>query len=139
MSRSVVVWGTGNVGRPAIRAVLSHAELELKAVIVANPDKVGRDAGALAGVGDCGVSARSDWRAVLDEGADALVYSATADTRPEEAMAELLAKAIRDGRSTPGDPQNNEGWPNTFPAKVLELYPFLSGDEERVEDELEKP
>ncbi len=91
MSRSVVVWGTGNVGRPAIRAVLSHAELELKAVIVANPDKVGRDAGALAGVGDCGVSARSDWRAVLDEGADALVYSATADTRPEEAMAELLA------------------------------------------------
>lgn len=91
MAHSVIVWGTGNVGRPAIRAVLSHADLDLKAVIVANPDKVGRDAGALAGVADCGVIARDDWQSVLDEGADALVYSATADTRPEEAIAELLA------------------------------------------------
>lgn len=95
MPRSVIVWGTGNVGRPAIRAVLSHADLELKAVIVANPDKVGRDAGALAGVDDCGIQARDDWEAVLDAGADALIYSATADTRPEEATAELLACLAR--------------------------------------------
>lgn len=46
-------------------------------------------------------------------------------TEKAKAMAELLAKAIRDGRSTPGEPQHNEGWPNTFPAKVIELYPFL--------------
>ena len=26
MALKVVVWGTGNVGRPAIRAVLSHQE-----------------------------------------------------------------------------------------------------------------
>ena len=44
----VVVWGTGNVGRPAIRAVAAHRDLELAGVIVANPDKVGVDAGALA-------------------------------------------------------------------------------------------
>ncbi|MFT7265312.1 MAG: hypothetical protein ACI9A2_003397, partial [Halioglobus sp.] len=25
MALKVIVWGTGNVGRPAIRAVLSHA------------------------------------------------------------------------------------------------------------------
>lgn len=91
MPRTVIVWGTGNVGRPAIRAVLSHTDLDLKSVIVANPDKVGRDAGALAGVADCGVEARDDWEAVLEAGADALVYCATADTRPEEATAELLA------------------------------------------------
>jgi hypothetical protein len=95
MPRSVIVWGTGNVGRPAIRAVLSHADLDLKAVIVANPDKVGMDAGSLAGVADCGVTARDDWQAVLDEGADALVYSATADTRPAEAVADLLACLTR--------------------------------------------
>lgn len=91
MPRRVIVWGTGNVGRPAIRAVLAHADLALKAVIVSNPDKVGVDAGTLAGVGECGVAARHDWQTVLAEGADALVYSATVDTRPEEAVAELLA------------------------------------------------
>ena len=91
MSLKVVVWGTGNVGRPAIRAVLSHRDLELAGVIVASSDKVGHDAGAIAGVGATGVIATDDWRGVLDAGADAVVYTATADIRPAEAMADLLA------------------------------------------------
>src|SRR3954451_21683217 len=36
----VVVWGTGNAGRPALRAVAAHADLELVGVGVSNPDKV---------------------------------------------------------------------------------------------------
>jgi hypothetical protein len=91
MQKEVVVWGTGNVGRPAVRAVLSHAGLKLKSVIVSSADKEGRDAGELAGVEPCGVAATRDWEAALAAGCDALVYSATADTRPEEAVAELLA------------------------------------------------
>ena len=79
------------MGRPAIRAVLSHSELELVGVIVASRDKVGRDAGDIAGVGSTGVIATDDWRSVLDAGADAVVYTATADIRPVEAMADLLA------------------------------------------------
>ena len=35
----VVVWGTGNVGRPALRAVVAHAELELVGVVVSSPEK----------------------------------------------------------------------------------------------------
>ncbi|MDX1679668.1 MAG: arylsulfatase [Akkermansiaceae bacterium] len=42
-----------------------------------------------------------------------------------DALAALLAKAIRDGRSTPGEPQENDGWPNTIHPKVLEAYPVL--------------
>ncbi|MGW2306395.1 hypothetical protein ACWCO6_35780, partial [Streptomyces sp. NPDC001809] len=54
-----VVWGTGNVGRAAIRAVDAHPGLELAAVLVSDPAKVGRDAGRLAGLGrDLGVAAR---------------------------------------------------------------------------------
>ena len=87
----VIVWGTGNVGRPAIRAVLSHRQLELAGVVVSNSDKVGRDAGEIAGVAPCGVSATDDWRALLDSAADAVVYAANADIRPEEAFAELTA------------------------------------------------
>ena len=48
MTYRVVVWGTGNVGRPAIRAVAAHRDLELVGVVVSNPAKVGKDAGELA-------------------------------------------------------------------------------------------
>ena len=43
MSLRVVVWGTGNVGRPALRAVLANPALELSGVIVSAPEKIGRD------------------------------------------------------------------------------------------------
>jgi len=91
MALKVAVWGTGNVGRPAMRAVASHDDLQLAAVIVSNPDKVGLAAAEIAGVEGSGVVATDDWRAVLDAGLDAVVYTATADTRPDEAMADLLA------------------------------------------------
>ncbi|TDG11638.1 dihydrodipicolinate reductase [Seongchinamella unica] len=91
MAKKVIVWGTGNVGRPAIRAVLTHSDLELHAVIVSSESKAGRDAGELAGVAHCGVTATRDWQSIISTGADAVVYSATADTRPEEAIAEVIA------------------------------------------------
>ena len=45
MNRNVVVWGTGNVGRPAIRSVVANQDLNLVGVIVSNPEKIGVDAG----------------------------------------------------------------------------------------------
>jgi hypothetical protein len=90
MNLRVIVWGTGNVGRPAIRAVLSHPGLELAGVVVSNPEKVGVDAGLLAGVAPVGVVATSDAAGLLAQRPDAVVYTATADTRPEEAMRDLL-------------------------------------------------
>ena len=46
----MVVWGTGNVGRPALRAVVAHAELALVGVVVSNPAKRGKDVGELCGL-----------------------------------------------------------------------------------------
>ncbi|MCJ7438996.1 MAG: dihydrodipicolinate reductase, partial [Acidimicrobiia bacterium] len=40
MASRVVVWGTGNVGRPALRAVAAHRDLDLAGVVVSNPAKV---------------------------------------------------------------------------------------------------
>jgi 2,4-diaminopentanoate dehydrogenase len=93
MSNRVVVWGTGNVGRPAIRAVVAHRDLELAGVVVSNPAKVGRDVGDLVGLGPLGVTAtdQADAAALVASGIDAVVYAATADTRPVEAMADLTA------------------------------------------------
>lgn len=92
MTLRVAVWGTGNVGRPAIRAVQAHRELELATVLVANPAKVGCDAGELAGIDPVGIVATDNWREVLARGdLDALVYTANADTRGGDAFMELLA------------------------------------------------
>ena len=85
----VVVWGTGNVGGAAIRAVLARPDLELSAVIVSNPDKVGRDVGTLVGIDPVGVAASDDAAGVLATGPAAVVYAASADFRPEDALVDI--------------------------------------------------
>ena len=98
MTYRVVIWGTGNVGRPAIRAVAAHRDLELAGVIVANPAKVGRDAGELAGIASLGVLATDDTSIAFADDIDAVVYAATADTRPMEAYMDL-ERCLRAGRN----------------------------------------
>lgn len=94
---ATVVWGTGNVGRAAIRAVEAHPGLKLTGVVVHNPDKVGRDAGSLAGLDvELGVAATNDVDAVLSASPGAVVYAASGDIRPDDALADIT-KAIRAG------------------------------------------
>ncbi|WP_327410592.1 dihydrodipicolinate reductase [Streptomyces sp. NBC_01281] len=94
---STVVWGTGNVGRAAIRAVEAHPKLKLAAVLVHDPGKVGRDAGDLAGLDHgLGLAATDDIDAALTQGPGAVVYAASGDIRPDEALADI-ARAIRAG------------------------------------------
>jgi hypothetical protein len=87
----VVVWGTGNVGRTALRTVMAHRALELVDVIVSNPAKVGRDGGELAAIEPVGVVATDDAAAVLARRPDAVVYAASGDTRPDDALDDVLA------------------------------------------------
>src|SRR5688572_18302714 len=94
---STIVWGTGNVGKAAIRAVAAHPALELTAVIVHNPEKVGKDAGDLAAMGrQLGVAATDDIDAVLAAKPRAVVYAASGDIRPDEALADVT-RAISGG------------------------------------------
>ncbi len=94
---STVVWGTGNMGRAAIRAIDAHPQLELSAVLVANPDKVGRDAGELAGIDrPLGVAATDDVDAVLATNPGAVAYMASGDIRPDDAVADV-ARALQAG------------------------------------------
>jgi hypothetical protein len=94
---STVVWGTGNVGRAAIRAVAAHPLLELTGVIVQNPAKVGRDAGPLGGLDrDLGVAATDDIASVLANSPRAIVYAASGDVRPDDALVDIC-RALRAG------------------------------------------
>ncbi|SDC03714.1 hypothetical protein SAMN05421872_101122 [Nocardioides lianchengensis] len=95
----VVVWGTGNMGRASIRAVAAHPGLELVGALVANPDKVGRDAGELAGLDrPLGVPATADVDTALAAlgGGGAVAYMASGDVRPDEALADV-ARALAAG------------------------------------------
>jgi hypothetical protein len=88
MARRVAVFGMGNVGVPALRTVLAHPELELSGCIVHAEAKAGRDAGELVGLPPVGVRATCDVDAAL-AGADALVYAASQDFRPQQAQDDM--------------------------------------------------
>ncbi|HRD13309.1 MAG TPA: dihydrodipicolinate reductase, partial [Mycobacterium sp.] len=68
----VVQWGTGAVGVEAIRGILDHPDLELAGVKVYSDEKVGRDAGELAGREPVGVAAAKE---VDTAGVDAVLYA----------------------------------------------------------------
>jgi 2,4-diaminopentanoate dehydrogenase len=83
--------GTGNVGRLALTELITNPQFELTGLCVSSPDKVGRDAGVLAGIEvDTGVSAVADLDTVLVAKPDCVVYCAMGDTRLPDAMADVM-------------------------------------------------
>jgi 4-hydroxy-tetrahydrodipicolinate reductase len=98
MTYRVIQWSTGNVGRHALRLIANHPDLELVGLWVHSPDKVGRDVGELAGIGPIGVAATNDVDALLALDADCVCYTATADLRPQEAIADM-ARILRSGKN----------------------------------------
>ncbi|MFN2536742.1 MAG: diacylglycerol kinase, partial [Mycobacteriales bacterium] len=93
----VVAWSTGNVGRHAIAGIDARPDLELVGVWVSSPDKAGRDAGELAGLGRAlGVLATNDVDAILALQPDVIVDTAMADNRIFEALADI-EKLLRAG------------------------------------------
>lgn len=90
----VAVWGAGNMGRAAVRAVAAHPQLRLSALL--STSCAGEDAGVVAGLRPLGVLASSDVDAVLATAPDAVVYTASGDLRPDEAAADV-ARCLRAG------------------------------------------
>ena len=90
MPYRVVQWSTGNVGRHSLAGIHAHPDLQLVGVYVSNPDKVGHDAGELAGLESTfGVAATSDVDALLALKPDCIVHTAMADDRIFEALQDL--------------------------------------------------
>ncbi|ORW32578.1 dihydrodipicolinate reductase [Mycobacterium paraense] len=86
----VVVWSTGGVGSIAIDAIRRRPDLELVGVWVHSPDKVGRDAGELAGIEPLGVTATHDADALIALAPDAVVYAASGPDRDGAAVPDYL-------------------------------------------------
>lgn len=97
MSKRVVVWGTGFVGRMVIAEIVKHPLFDLVGVGVSNPEKVGRDVGEICGLGaPIGLAATDDVDALIALEPDAVVhYGPTA--AQADANIELITRFLRAG------------------------------------------
>jgi 4-hydroxy-tetrahydrodipicolinate reductase len=90
----VVQWATGNTGLRALREVIRHPSLDLVGVLVYDAKKDGADAGELCGEGPAGIVATTDRQAILDLGADCVIYmpraTGSGSSRAGLTQAELL-------------------------------------------------
>ncbi|HEY3723236.1 MAG TPA: dihydrodipicolinate reductase [Acidimicrobiia bacterium] len=119
MTKRVVVWGTGVVGKMVIPEIVRHPEFELVGVGVSNPDKVGRDVGELCGTAPIGLAATDDLDALVALGPDALVHYGPTAAHPMDNIRDIGAflRAGVDVCSTamtpwvwPAMPQNPPSW-----------------------------
>ncbi|MCW2850054.1 MAG: Dihydrodipicolinate reductase [Marmoricola sp.] len=95
-TKRVVAWSTGTVGRHAIAGIDARPDLELVGVWVSSQEKVGQDAGQLAGLGrDLGVLATDDKEALFALEPDCIVHTAMVDDRIFDAMADLTEMVER--------------------------------------------
>ena len=93
----VVVWSTGTIGRHAIAGVDAHPDLELVGVWTSTPEKHGKDAGELAGLGrELGIRATTDRDELVALRPDCIVHGAMTDDRVFESIDDLTG-FIRDG------------------------------------------
>jgi hypothetical protein len=123
MTIRVVHIGTGNVGRLALAELIDNPIFELVGLCVSTKDKVGKDAGALAGLEVVtGIKATDDLEAVLATEPGCAVYCAMGDTRMVEALSDvrkILAAGINVVGSAPGILQFP--W-NVMPDKYIEPF-----------------
>ncbi|WP_094285589.1 dihydrodipicolinate reductase [Mycobacterium lehmannii] len=85
-----VVWSTGGVGSIAIDAIRGRPDLELVGVWVHSEDKIGKDAGELAGGDPIGVTATNDADALVALQPDCVVYAASGPERDAAAVPDYL-------------------------------------------------
>ena len=121
MTIRVAQVGTGNAGMLTLRQLIDDDRFELVAVSVSTPEKVGKDAGELAGLDVVtGITAVPDLDSLIATAPEGAVYCAMGDTRPVEAthdVRRLLEAGIDVVGSAPGTLQFPWG---TMPDKVVE-------------------
>jgi 4-hydroxy-tetrahydrodipicolinate reductase len=97
MTKRVVLWGTGFVGKMMIPEIVRHPLFELVGVGVSNPEKVGRDVGDICGLGkSLGLAATDDVDALVALEPDALVHYGPTAMQADDNIA-LITQFLRAG------------------------------------------
>ena len=90
MTLRTVVWSTGGVGSIAIDAIQGRPDLDLVGVWVHSSDKIGQDAGVLAGIDPIGIAATNDADALIALRPDCVVYAASGPDRDAGAVPDYV-------------------------------------------------
>lgn len=70
----IIIWGFGQVGRSALQIINARKSLQLVGVYDVDPNKVGKDAGEIYGLGHAGVNVTDDVEKLLNTEADIVLY-----------------------------------------------------------------
>ncbi|ORB28999.1 NAD(P)H-dependent amine dehydrogenase family protein [Mycolicibacterium parafortuitum] len=89
----VIQWMTGDVGQVGIRHFAASPVFELAGVLVHSKDKVGKDAGEIAGIGPTGVTATDDVDAMVATDADCVFYT------PVIMDVDTVCRLLRSGKN----------------------------------------
>jgi len=108
-SYRVIQWATGNIGSRSLQRVIEHPRLDLVGLWVSNPDKAGRDAGALCGLPDTGVKATNDAAALIALEADCVLYMRQGVDWDEVCAILASGKNIADPRRVPQSRRDGPG------------------------------
>ncbi|WP_395695175.1 diacylglycerol kinase [Nocardioides sp.] len=121
MAIRVAQVATGNAGRLTLRQLITDDRFELVGVSTSSPEKVGVDAGTLAGLDlTTGVTAVASLDELVATGPECVVYCAMGDTRPREATAEVC-RLLEAGIDVVGSSPGTFLYPwGTMPAKVID-------------------
>jgi hypothetical protein len=115
----VVQWGTGNVGKHALRTIIARPDLELVGLRVYSPDKVGCDAGALVDEAPTGVRATDDRDAILELGPDCVNYNALGATEAAfGAVIDDLEALLRGGCNVTSSAPESLIHPSVAPPEI---------------------
>ncbi|MGI9248053.1 MAG: NAD(P)H-dependent amine dehydrogenase family protein [Woeseiaceae bacterium] len=94
----VIQWGTGSVGRTALRQIIDKGDYELAGVYVTSEKKHGLDAGAIVKRPETGVIATSNIDEILAIDADAVLHTSLISV-PYEVQNENVARLLESGKN----------------------------------------
>jgi hypothetical protein len=93
MTYRVIQWMTGDVGQVGIRHFAENPVFDLVGVLVHSEDKVGKDAGEIAGIAPIGVAATDDIESIVGMDADCVFYT------PVIMDTETVCRLLRSGKN----------------------------------------
>jgi 4-hydroxy-tetrahydrodipicolinate reductase len=119
MCYRVIQWGTGNVGKHALRAIIERPDLELVGLKVYSDAKVGLDAGSFVGLPDTGIVATASIDEILACEADCVAYTALGVTRgPIEETIDEICVLLSHGFNVVSSAIEQAIYPKALPADI---------------------
>ncbi len=89
----VIQWMTGDVGQVGVRHFADSPVFDLVGVLVHSPEKVGKDAGEIAGIAPIGVLATDDIESIVAMDADCVFYT------PVIMDVDTVCRLLRSGKN----------------------------------------